>query len=156
MADYAQTASSVLASAQAVRLVASPAWTLQGSGPSAVPVPNLLLAGAAITAGQPVYRGTDSLVYPADANGADPLYKVEGIAENSAGIGQPVSVVVSDPAFTPGCTLAIGDVIVVSATAGKICEAADKTSGWFVSILGVAWSTTKMALNITRADAARA
>jgi hypothetical protein len=153
MADYVQTAASVAASAQAVRLQPTPAWIANASG---VATPNLFLAGATITAGQPVYQGTDGLIYPADANGADPLYKVIGLAENGAGINQPVSIVVSDPAFTPGCTLLIGDVIIASNTVGKICEAANKASGWFVTVLGVAWSTTQMALNISRSDVAKA
>lgn len=155
MPDYTVTAANVLASAYAIRFIPYPPFVLRGT--PEIPVPNVCLAGAAITAGMPVYQdATTNLFHPADCNGADPLYKVVGIAENSAGIGQPVSIVVSDPQFTPGCTLAIGDIPIVSATPGGITESANKTTGWRVSPLGVAYSTTQMTLNITRSDVARA
>jgi hypothetical protein len=154
MADYVQTPGNVLASIFALRLQPIPAFTVRGAPPSSIP--NVLIAGAAITAGQPVYQGIDNLFYPTDANGADPLFKVVGMAENNAGIGQPISVVYYDPQFTPGCALLVGDIPIVSATAGKICPSSDMASGMFVSPLGVAFSVTQMSLNITRADVARA
>jgi hypothetical protein len=154
MADYVQTAASVLASAQAIRLQPNPAWIANASG---LAVPNLFLAGVDIEAGQPVYQGTDGLIYLADANGADPLYKMVALAENRARAGQPISLVSEDPSFTPGlASMAIGDVIVLSGNVGKLCPHTDIASGMFVSVGGVAWSTTKMALKIIRADAVRA
>lgn len=156
MADYPQTASLVLASTSAKRF--QPTFMVAPvSGLSTSARPSMNAAGAVITAGQPVYQDPTTLAfYPCDANGADPLYKVLGFAENSAAIGQPVSIVTEDPYFTPGCTMVIGDIIIVSGTVGRICEAGDKANGWFVSILGVAYSTTQMNLKIIRSDVAKA
>lgn len=88
-------------------------------------------------------------------NEADPLYNCDGVAAHSVAKGQPINVVVKDPFWTPGCTLAKGDVVIGSSGAGEICEAADKASGWYVSSLGVAFSTTQMDLNITSSGVAR-
>jgi hypothetical protein len=152
MADYARTAANVLASVYARRFIPSPAYVIRGD----VPVPNVLIAGENIDAGETVMQAADDKIYLADANN-DPLCKVIGIAENKALTGQPISVVVSDPEFQHGLTgVAIGDIPIVSATPGGICSSADMAATWRVSPLGVAWSTTKMNLNITRSDVARA
>jgi hypothetical protein len=154
MADYTVTPANVLASALALRLAVG----LAPSGLYGTKLPVYYAqptAGADIEAGQPVYQAADTFFYLADANGADPLYKVAGVTENRARAGQPLSIVYFDPAFQPGFTLAIGDTLILSATVGRICPDADKATGWFVSTLGVGISTTKMALNITRSDAAR-
>lgn len=104
----------------------------------------------------PVYQSPDDgKFYKAEADGVSPLYKVVGIAENGAYAGQPVSIVVRDPYFTPGCAMLVGDTLIVSDTAGMIAHDADKSSGWKVSTLGVAFSTTQMDLNITRSDVAK-
>jgi len=210
MADYSVAPANVLASAHAKRFQ-MPGFTLQGDS---VPVPNQCIAGATITAGMPVFQGTDDLFYPADAtplapatsgslvvgkryvittyaasddftnvgaasnatgvvfkatgttpttwsNGStvseeDATYKAVGIAENSASPGQVVGVVTEDPFFKPGCTLAIGDIPVVSGlNSGGLGKSTDMTTNWYVSPLGVAYSTTHMVLKPCRSDAAR-
>lgn len=154
MGDYSVTASSVLASSFASRFAPNAAATISAVAVSARPGINV--AGAAITAGQPVYQGADFAFYPADANGASPLYDVVGIAENSAGIGQPVSIITQDLYFTPGCTMAIGDIIILSGTAGGIAPAADLASGWFPVVLMVAYSTTQARLSLIKGGVAKA
>jgi hypothetical protein len=112
-------------------------------------------AGATITAGQPVYLDTTTNTYKlADANGASPLYKVEGIAVNGASTNQPVLVCWQDPSFTLGGTVAAGTIVVASATAGSVAPAADVVTGWFTTVLGVGIGSNKINLNITRADVA--
>ena len=158
MADYSVTAASVLASPSAKFLpqgVNVLATITPGSGTSARQ--NVNTAGTTITAGQPVYQDpTDYRFYPADANGAFPLYDVVGIAVNNCAIGQPVSVVFEDDAFTPGCTMAVGDIICLSAAVGKICPSSDNASGMFVADLGVAITTTTMKLRINKAGVVKA
>ncbi len=157
MADYTVTAANVIASTQAIRYVTPGVTSFEIKGDAQKAIPKVLVAGETITAGQPVYQNSSSLaIYKADANASDPAYKVIGISENGAAAGQPISVCESDPAFTPGCTMAIGDVVILSATAGGITEAANKASGWFVSSLGVAYSTTQMDFKIVRSDVAKA
>lgn len=151
--NLAITAANVRASAYARRFIPTPAYNLIGDPSTAEPA--LCFAGSTITAGVPVYQGTDNLFYPADANGADPLYKVVGIAENGASANQPVSIVKEDPFFTPGCTLAVGDNVILSGDVGRICLDSEKVAGWFVSQIMTAISTTQAALKITRSDAVK-
>lgn len=133
MADLSITATSVLASSAARRVVKDAAST--------------------VTAGQPVYLTTSGTVAPADANDSTKA-SVLGIAENGGAAGQPISVVTKDPAFALGATVAIGDVLILSATAGGIAPVADATTGDFVTVLGVAVSTSAINLNPTAAGAA--
>lgn len=154
MADKTVTAANVLASAYAKRFIPTPANVLLGWPP--VPYPNLCKAGATLTAGVPVYQGADDLFYPADANGADPLFKVVGIAENGASAGQPVSIVTEDPYFTPGFSMLVGDVYILSGNAGMIAPVGDLVAGWRASTLLAAWSTTQAELKIVRTDQAKA
>lgn len=94
------------------------------------------IAGAAITAGQPL-RQSGGLVYPAQA---DALINatVIGISLNGAAVGQPVSYTKSGT-IDMGTTFAVGDVVVLSAAAaGGIAPVADLVSTNAVSLLGVA------------------
>jgi hypothetical protein len=201
MADIPITAANVLASTKATPYLIG------------IPAPMQPIAGAAITAGQPVYKGSDDRVYPAKAvvmaaqtsgsltigkryvittflagddftnvgaasnatgvifiatgttpttwthssvlNEADLVYKVVGIAENTAAAGQPVSVVQEDPVFQFGGTGTIGDVLILSSNLGAIAPVADRASGWFVSDLMVLSSATTASFKINRSDVAK-
>lgn len=133
MADLSITATSVIASAAARRVTKT--------------------AGATITAGQPVYVLTAGTIGPADANDSTKA-TVLGIAENGGATGQRISVVTEDPAFVLGATVAIGDVLMASTTAGGIAPVADATTGDFVTVLGVAVSTSAINLKPIAAGAA--
>jgi hypothetical protein len=111
------------------------------------------LAGAAITAGQPVYEDTADLdsfnrpkFKPYDANATTPaaiLNGPRGISANTAGVNQPVDVVISDPAFVHGLTGVVkGDVIVASSTAGGLAPVADVVNGWRPAVMMIATSAT--------------
>lgn len=95
-------------------------------------------AGAAITAGQPVYLdpATDT-VKLADANGASPLFKVYGIAGCNAAAGQPICIVMQDPALGMGAAVAAGTTLILSATPGGVAPVADAATGMYVTVLGV-------------------
>jgi hypothetical protein len=134
MADLSITAASVLQSANGV--------VARG------------VAGATLTAGMPVYLDTaDNKLKPADANGTAPLNSVRGITVNGAADGQFVNYVTEDPNFVAGATLTAGVIYVLSATAGKICPAADLASGHTSIVLGVAKSASVLALKITTGGA---
>jgi len=116
MADVVITAANVLPSASATLLRVT--W------------------GEAVTQGQPVYKkAADGLYYKADANDSTKL-PVAGIACSAGSAGQPGVITNSDPQFTPGFTIAAGDVYVLSANAGGIAPVADYASGdIFTSLL---------------------
>lgn len=127
----------------------TPANVLASSGASKIPG----TSGAAIIAGQTVYKGTDNFYYPADANALDPIYKVAGIALNSApGVGQPFQFVAVDPGFKPGFPTTAGTAYVLSATPGGIAPIADLVTGWRTQFLGTGLAGNLMALNLTRSD----
>ncbi len=86
---------------------------------------------------------------------ADALYKVVGIAENTVSRGQPISIVTEDPMFTPGTTVAVGDIGILSTDIGRIGVQGDLAAGMYASVLWMAWSTTQVNLKIVRADAIR-
>lgn len=156
MADYTLTAANVIASSSAIRYMTPGISPFEIKGDAQRAYPRVLLAGETITAGMPVYQNSSTYaIWKCDANGSDPAYKVVGIAENGASAGQPISVVESDPYFTPGIVMAIGDVVVTSPTAGGTREASAKTAGDNVATLGVAYSTSQMNLKIIRSDAAK-
>lgn len=140
MADISITAASVFTSAPA-------------GNSGTVRIKSDLLAGATITAGQAVYIDTGATPYNiklADANAASPACDVAGIALNGAAAGQPISYAVADPAFVIGATLATGDRVYASATAGGLTKTdADLTgTGYKVTLLGIMVTTTTMNLAI--------
>ena len=131
MADISITAANVLPSAAAI-------------------INRNFLAGATITAGQPVYLdSTTSTWKPIDSNAAstgNELATTKGIALNSAASGQIIDVCVKDTDFTPGGTLTNGATVYTSVTSGGITHDVP-TTGAYPTVLGVAKSATKMNLN---------
>lgn len=139
MADLSITAANVLASATA--------RTVTG------------VAGATITAGQPLYIDT------ADGNALKPAQNTStksafvGIALHAAADGQPITYCSRDEDFTIGATVAVGQVYILSDNAGGIAPISDAGSGDFIVVVGIGKSTTKiktLADAVLRADAAKA
>jgi hypothetical protein len=128
MVDVTVTAASVIASGQAEK----------ESG----------IAGAAITAGQSVYKEAATGQFKlTDVDSATAeVRNCYGVALNGAAIGQSVTVAKSDPDFTPGATLVKGSRYYASSTPGGVAPEADVTSGKYVVLLGVASSTSKLIL----------
>ena len=119
MADLAITASQVKAGAGAV----------EGTG----------VAGATITAGQPVYEdATDGRIKLADANLSLAAAKARGVALHAALANQPVRYQKGGKVIVgAGAAPVKGTIYVASATGGGIAPAADLISGMHTTILGV-------------------
>lgn len=107
-------------------------------------------AGATITAGQAVYLDeastgewllADSDAASAAARGSGKI----GIALNGASDGQPIAVQTGGN-IAIGGTLVAGTVYVLSATPGGIAPQADLTTGDYVTIIGVATSSSVLSL----------
>ena len=113
------------------------------------------VAGAAITAGQVVYRDTaDGKWKLADCNSATAAARTPGgIALNGAAIGQPVEVLTEGP-VTIGATLTAGVAYYLSGTAGGIRPVADNTTGDYPTIVGIATSTTVLDVKFHEAGVA--
>lgn len=100
-------------------------------------------AGAAITAGQVVYRdaATGRYLLADNNSGTAAARSPAGIALNGAATGQPVEVLTRG-AVTIGATLTPGVAYYLSATAGGICPVADLTTGHYPTIMGIATSAS--------------
>lgn len=103
--------------------------------------------GGTVTAGQPVYQATDGTYLAADANASATTSTCAGVALNGGASGQPVAIAAGGT-YTPGFTVTVGAVYVVSATAGGIAPVADLATGWYTSILcvGITVSTVQLVL----------
>ena len=103
------------------------------------------VAGVAITAGQLVYIDTTTNTWKlTDANLSAAAADVDGIAGNTAGAGQALTVITADDDLTLGGTTAKGTIYIASATAGGIAPAADLVSGWYAIVVAVGKDTTKI------------
>jgi hypothetical protein len=127
MADISVTASSVVPGATARRQTKT--------------------ASVAITAGQVVYVNSSDQLALADNDASATTAAAVGIALNSCAANQPCSYATSG-AVTFNAVLTAGTIYVLSATAGGIAPAADLASDDYVTILGVASSTTSLTVNI--------
>lgn len=106
-------------------------------------------AGATITAGQVVYRDASDGKYKlADADSATAAVRVpRGVALNGGSDGQPLAIARSGD-VTVNAVLTAGTAYYLSATAGGIAPLADLLTGDDVVLLGLAKSTTVLALDI--------
>ena len=113
------------------------------------------VAGASITAGQPLYIDTanNNVLKLADANASLLTSTVDGIALHAAATGQPITYQ-SGGLITIGATVAVGTVYVVSATAGGIAPSADLATGMYTAILGVATTSGILQLRINNSGVA--
>ena len=135
MADLTLTAANVLAGSNATT--------------------NLGTAGATITAGQVVYFDDTTKTYKlADTDSATAAVRSPvGIALNGASSGQPLMVLTAGD-ITLGEVLTAGVAYYLSGNAGGICPVADVASGDYPVILGMAKSTSVLAIKIVEAGVA--
>lgn len=105
--------------------------------------------GATVTQGQAVYLDASDGKYKLadNDNATAAVRRPRGIVLNAGSNGQPGTIQTSGD-ITIGGTLTPGTVYVLSSTPGGIAPQADLASGDDVVILGVATSTTALALDI--------
>lgn len=109
------------------------------------------IAGATITAGQAVYldETTTGEWLLADSDSATAAVRGSarfGIALNGASDGQPLSVQTGGN-ITIGATVVAGVAYYLSDTPGGICPFADLATGDYVTLVGIATSTTVIAID---------
>lgn len=128
MSDLSVTAASVVPSADADTTVGT--------------------AGEAITAGQQVYKSSSTGKWmKADNNSGTAEARVAtGTALTGSSLNQPI-VVQRGGSLTIGATLTAGVQYYLSGTAGGLCPVADLTTGMYPESVGIATSTTVLALN---------
>lgn len=106
-------------------------------------------AGASITAGQPLYADAadGDKLKPCDADASAAAANCVGIALHAAADEQPIAYTKAG-LINLGATLTVGEIYVLSGTAGGIAPKADLAAGDFVTILGVAISASQLNLAI--------
>lgn len=92
-------------------------------------------AGQAITAGQPLYFDSTNSVYKL-ANGLT-NNPVAGIAVDGAALNQDIVICTKDPNFSPGYPIVSGNIALLGNVAGAVQPYEDRTTGWYVTALGV-------------------
>jgi hypothetical protein len=111
------------------------------------------IAGATVTAGQPLYRdSSDGRLKLADCDASATTAACVGLALHGASNGQPLAFTADDDDFTVGGTVAVG-IYVLSGTAGGIAPVADLAAADYVVFIGAAKSTSKMKVKIVNAGA---
>lgn len=113
------------------------------------------VAGATVTAGQPLYREASSGKYKlSDANSATAEVRaVHCISLHAAAANQPLTCVTEGP-VTIGATVTVGAGYYASGTAGGIAPVADMITGIYPTFLGFATSSTVLDVHIKSAGVA--
>jgi hypothetical protein len=129
MADLSKTATNVLAGVRAK--------TLDG------------IFGEACEAGDPLYQDSATQRwYKCDAN-VLAKSSFHGFALNGGAAGQPVKVDYEDDDYTPGVALSLSiaagnEIVILSPTPGGLGRHSERAAGTYLTIIGIAKSTTKM------------
>jgi len=110
-------------------------------------------AGEAISAGMPVYRKSSDNKWYQTIDTSATTALAGGIALTNASTDDLIDIALSGD-LNVGATLTLAEIYVVSA-AGKIAPVGDLTSGDFVTILGVASSTSILELQINASGVAK-
>ena len=113
-------------------------------------------AGTTITAGQPVYLDATTGTYKlAQNDGTAAEAAVAGISLHAALAGQPLKIQTTGT-LTIGSTVVLGEIYILSATAGALCPCADLVSTNRTVLIGIATSTTVLTLCINNSGVQRA
>lgn len=103
----------------------------------------------AVTQGEPGYFDATTGKYrKTDADAAEDAARAAGIFLTPAAIDGFALLAESGSVLNLGATLVVGETYVVSANPGKIAPVSDVATGWYVTILGVASSTSLLSLRI--------
>jgi hypothetical protein len=101
--------------------------------------------GATVTEGQALYLDSSAGTYKlADTNDTSAIATIAGIAMTGGVSGQPVSVLTGGDYNPGGTILTVGEIYVLSATAGGVAPADDLATGWKTAVIGVALTTSSM------------
>jgi hypothetical protein len=111
--------------------------------------------GETIVQGDVVYlNSSDSKMYKSDTDD-NTKKSVTGVALTAGAAGQPGFYTPEDPDLVIGAHgVALGGIIVLSGTAGKMAPAADLASGDYTTVLGVAKTATTIAFKPVSAGVA--
>jgi len=113
------------------------------------------IAGEAIDAGQSIFEAADGAMELCENDQAALDADCKGIALNDAAADQPVQWVYGGD-INMGAILSIGAVYVVGAAPGGIAPEADVVATEFLTVIGVATTTSNLKLGILPSGVAHA
>jgi hypothetical protein len=110
----------------------------------------IVQAGEAITQGQPVYQSSvDEKYYRCDSNASEEAAQCVGIATSPAAADGDYVTICRSGIINLGATLTQAEAYAVGATAGSVVPTSDLTTGDYITLLGVAISTSELLLDIS-------
>jgi hypothetical protein len=109
-------------------------------------------AGEAVTQGQTLYKHTDGKLYKALADTAAHAAAV-GIALNAASANQPVRYLTAG-GINPGAAVVVGTIYGVTDTAGGIGAISERSTADYITILGIATTTSNINVVINKSGVA--
>lgn len=104
-------------------------------------------AAVAVTAGDAVYVDGNGAVDLCENDQTAAEAACAGVALNDAAIGQPVTFQVTGQ-INLGATLTVGEVYVCGAAPGGIAPVADVIAAEFMTVIGVAISTSEIEMGL--------
>lgn len=111
------------------------------------------IAGETIAAGQALYiASATGLLMKADDTTAAKAACV-GIALNGGAINQPIQYLTSG-GINPGAAVTVGAIYGITDTAGGISLISERATGDFITILGIATTTSRIEVGIKQAGVA--
>jgi len=115
-------------------------------------------AGATITAGQAVYLDAATSTWKLfDANDTATNTYTPGLALNGASSTQAITVQMGGSlTLGAGAAPVLSTIYIASATPGGIAPAADLTSGWVTTILGVGGATNNLKMKVYTSGSTKA
>ncbi len=113
------------------------------------------IAGESISAGQSVFKATDGQIELAEKDLTAADAAAVGVSLNDAALDQPVEFAITGD-INMGTILAIGQVYIVGAAPGGIAPEADAAATEFLTVIGVATTTSNLKLGLLQSGVAHA
>lgn len=113
------------------------------------------IAGEVISAGESIFVAADKTIQLCENDQAALDAACKGVSLNGAAVGQPVEYAVTGD-VDMGVILSIGQTYVVGAAPGGIAPEVDVVTGEFLTVIGVATTTSNLKLGILQSGVAHA
>ena len=123
--------------------------------PAASTVTKKGIAGEAISAGQSIFKAADGGIELCENDQAALDAACIGVALNDAAVDQPIEFAITGD-VNMGAIMTIGETYVVGAAPGGIAPEVDVTAGEFLTVIGVATTTSNLKLGILQSGVAHA
>lgn len=132
-------------------LVLDPTLVVPGAGATF----RVGVAGQNLTAGLPCQLEANSQLWKLTINATLALSRVHGIASHAALLGQPITLQTGGLLHLGTAVLTVGELYVLSGNGGMIAPVGDLGPGAFVTLLGIAETTSVLRLHLWATEVQR-